>query len=116
MKTFLISILVVCICGCASGGCDEGTSIQEIIESEKDSLSGPFTVSELENAHMITIRETGEEKPFGYINAQWEELKAQMQEGDEIYFTAHSDGHYSHSGHILVREGCVVYFLLGSIV
>ena len=38
-----------------------------------------------ESRNMITIRETGEDIPFGYVNASWKKMKENFREGDEIW-------------------------------
>jgi hypothetical protein len=51
-----------------------------------DWLVKPTTVEEAEAAHMVTAKELGPDPvPFGYINADWKALLAQMQEGDELW-------------------------------
>lgn len=95
--------------------CGDRASLEDVRESNKETVSGPFSVAELERDRMIEIRHTGEVLPFGYSNQEWEKLKSLMEAGDEIFYVEHQDGMYRHSGHLLVREGCVVYFLLGFI-
>jgi hypothetical protein len=83
--------------------------------SEQFTITGPFSVEELEKAHMIEIRETGERLPFGYANRFWVELKRMMQSSDEIYFVAFRDGLFYQDEHALVRDGCIVFTVPGKI-
>ncbi len=115
LKAFIPMLSLALISSITLADCGNSTSVQEIIESKMDTLVGSFSVSELQRDRMITIRETGEVLPFGYISEEWEELKSLMQDGDEIYFVEHRDGYYMHNGHLLVRAGCVVFFLRGAI-
>ena len=114
-KAAISTLVALLISGNLLADCGGEASISEIHKSEKETLSGPFSVAELERDRMIEIRETGETLPFGYSNSEWEQLKSLMQPGDQIFHVLHQDGRYSHSGHLLIREGCVVFFLLGSI-
>lgn len=82
---------------------------------ERHSVEGPVTVLELEKENMIQIRETGRIVPFGYAHEDWEEFKAAMQDGDQIFNIAVRDGLFYMNGQVLVRNGCVVRFLRGTI-
>jgi hypothetical protein len=46
------------------------------------------TVGEAEAQHSGHPDMPGMEKPFGFLNAQWEALKAAMLPGDELYSIA----------------------------
>jgi hypothetical protein len=49
-------------------------------------LTNPTTVEEAEAAHMVRADALGPDPvPFGYINADWKALLAEMQEGDELW-------------------------------
>ena len=116
MNRALLIILGVMICGKAVGGSEcreENLSFESVLKTQ--SVTGPFDIVELEKEQMIVIRETGERKAFGYSNEEWEEIKSNLIEGDKIYFISLQDGHFYQDGHIVVREGCVIYFLLGII-
>lgn len=48
-------------------------------------------------------------RPFGYVNDDWERLKAKMQEGDELwYFAPPNERVMRLWGLALVRDGQVV--------
>ena len=99
----------------AGDQCDPNEIFSEVAAQKGNSLGGPFSVEELEKAHMIVIRETGDALPFGYSNKEWLEMKAAMQPGDQIYFLSHRDGRFYVEYHILVRDGCIVRRMLGMI-
>lgn len=67
-----------------------------------------ITLEEAEGSP-IPIRETGELKPFGYMNDQWEQFKAAMRPGDELYRFSTSSDSWAHlagrAGIALVRNG-----------
>jgi hypothetical protein len=79
------------------------------------SVKGPFSITELERTHKVKIRESGEWLPFGYANAQWLEFKATVMPGDRIYSYSFRENRFYSDGHILVRKGCIIRHLLGSI-
>jgi len=114
-KVILIVFLYPTGVGAEQQCLDEFPAFHQLRNSENDTIEGPFPVDEIERTHMFENRATGEIKPFGYSNDEWEQLKAQMREGDEIYFTTHSESGFYQEGHILVRDDCVIFFLLGEI-
>jgi hypothetical protein len=73
--------------------------------------SGPLTVEQVERSSLVEISaHVGRvpHVPFGLANAAWNEFKAEVRPGDTIHeFT---EGHSS--GHVLMREGCVVRLLI----
>ena len=96
--------------------CDEQTpALSKFIESDKFEITGPFTVSALEKENMIEIRETGEVLAFGYAYERWVEFKAQIIEGDEIYFFINKEPGFYQDGHFLVRNGCTIDLFNGRI-
>jgi hypothetical protein len=50
--------------------------------------------------------------PFGYINRQWEELKAKMIEGDELWYFETSELSWKHlagrAGYCILRGGKII--------
>ena len=59
------------------------------------------------------VREWPElKKPFGFLNGEWEELKSQMQEGDELWQFCTDKESWDHlfgrEGIELVRDGEVI--------
>jgi hypothetical protein len=80
-------------------------------------LGKKITVEEAE-AHPTRIRETGELKPFGYCNAEWERLKRAMQPGDELYHFSSSPESWKHlagrRGIALVRNGEIIADIITS--
>ena len=55
------------------------------LNCDPSDLLRKVTVAEAEEAHMVTIRESGQEVPFGYVHSQWKRLLSRMQEGDELW-------------------------------
>ncbi|MCI0701450.1 MAG: hypothetical protein L0241_10250 [Planctomycetia bacterium] len=71
------------------------------------------TVADVEAASMVSDPELGPEPvPFGFINAQWKALLAQMQPGDELWEFSSSQESWQalagRAGIALVRTGKVV--------
>jgi hypothetical protein len=89
--------------------------LYEISARSNTALKGPFTVAELESKHMFVIRETGLALPFGHQNKGWQEMKAIMMPGDQIYQVVIQDGIFNADYHILVRSGCAIRSLARSI-
>jgi hypothetical protein len=79
-------------------------------EIQDMSLWKKTTVVETE-AHPTCLR-TGELKPFGYLNDQWEAMKAKLQPGDELYRFSSSRESWAHlagrAGIALVRQGNII--------
>ena len=49
-------------------------------------LKKKTTVEKAEQAHLVTDKRLGPKPvPFGFINARWEQLKATMRPGDELW-------------------------------
>jgi hypothetical protein len=100
----------------ALAACPKDNPSFEGAQRQKDTtVQGPFSVAALERENTIANPETGQKVPFGLQNEQWKELKAAMKPGDKIYFISRSQGRFYIDGHVLVSEGCVTYFLKGSI-
>jgi hypothetical protein len=79
----------------------------------KDWLQKRVTVAEAEAAHMVHTDRLGPDPvPFGFQNARWQQLLAQMKEGDELrefFSSAESWQHLAgRAGIALVRDGEVV--------
>jgi hypothetical protein len=57
-------------------------------------------------------------KPFGFMNAEWEALKAEMQPGDELWTFSSSPESWQalagRSGIALVRNGTPIKTLVGA--
>ena len=64
------------------------------LNSEKHHVQGPYTIDQLEKAHMIEIRESKKVLPFGYINEEWENLKSMYKPGDLFFFVRYDDGRF----------------------
>jgi hypothetical protein len=112
---FLMAIFALPVLAHASDRCEPHESIAEVVAEKGNSLRGPLNVEELEKEKSIVIRETGQALPFGYSNKGWLEMKAMMQPGDQIYFLSHRDGRFYVDFHVLVRDGCIIRRLMGTI-
>jgi hypothetical protein len=112
---FLMMTFVVPAVAHAAGQCEPHEAFAEVAAEKGNSLRGPLDVEELEKEQMIVIRETGYALPFGYSNKAWLEIKAAMQPGDQIYFLSHRDGRFYVDYHVLVRDGCIIRWLMGRI-
>ena len=69
----------------------------------------PLSVAEAEAKSLEEMKKTPKapQVPFGYQNAKWEALKSKMRPGDKLF--QYSAG--GHGGHVLVRNGCIVFLL-----
>ncbi|TWT60891.1 hypothetical protein [Rubinisphaera italica] len=69
-----------------------------------------YTIEEAETEYAVKIR--GKFVPFGYRNEQWRKLRAQMQEGDQLWLASSPDEEWDalmgFEGILLVRNGHVV--------
>jgi hypothetical protein len=121
VKTTSLSIFFVLIAAFlsvraqAGDDCSPDNRLSEIAARKHTTVIGPFSVEELENEHMVVIRETGLALPFGYQNKKWQEMKSIMKPGDQIYQVVVQDGIFHADYHILARDGCAIRFLLGFI-
>lgn len=88
----------------------EGTDNEwaRTLNSDKHTVKGPFSIEELEQKHMVEIRETKEKLPFGYVNEKWKKLKSLFKSGDKFYFVHYEDGSFFVEQYVLVREKCII--------
>jgi hypothetical protein len=82
-----------------------------------DWLKRKLTVEQAETEHMVGDERLGPKPvPFGFCNAEWRELIAQMQPGDELWEFSSSRDSWQHlcgrGGIALVRGGEVVASVL----
>lgn len=94
---------------------EDQPAIAELRTKPGYQFKGPLSVAEIETKQMIEISETHQMLPFGYANADWLTFKASMQAGDQIYFMVSSLKKSYRDGYALVRHGCIVHFLLGTV-
>ena len=112
----LLILLAVGFSADAHSKCAEDQpSLEQFRAGDRHTVSAPLTVAELEASHQIKIRETGQVLPFGYANKDWLQFKAAVIPGDSIHFITQATGSFYSDGYALVRNGCVVKFLLGAI-
>jgi len=90
----------------------------------KEWLQKPISVAEAEAAYPgirddRVKRFPDAAKPFGFMNAEWESLKAEMQPGDELWtFSSPPESWQDLAGRAgiaLVRNGAPVKILLGAL-
>ncbi len=81
-------------------------------------LTKKITVEEAEKANMITIRKSGEQVPFGYVNFLWKRLLDQMEEGDNLFEFNSDDESWDNlagrAGLALVRDGKIIADMITS--
>ncbi len=81
-------------------------------------IEGPLTIEEIETQFLTeTTRRTDcPQLPFCFGNDVWEEFKALVQDGDEIYFfssdPASWQGLAGREGYVLVRQGELIQIFL----
>jgi hypothetical protein len=89
----------------------------------KEWLQKPISVAEAEAAYPGITDDRVKKfpdaaKPFGFKNAEWEALKAEMQPGDELWTfsspPASWQGLAGRAGIALVRNGVPIKMLLGA--
>jgi hypothetical protein len=115
-RVFFVAILAsLSVRAHAGDDCSPNNQLSEIAARKHTTLIGPFSVDELENKHMAVLRETGAALPFGHQNKQWQDMKAAMKPGDQIYHVVIKDGIFRADYHILARNGCAIRMLIGSI-
>jgi hypothetical protein len=73
---------------------------------DKQWLDQKLTITEIEAAH------TGDGKPFGRLNPEWEQMKAHMIDGDELWSFKSPPDTWRHlagrAGIALVRDGEII--------
>lgn len=80
----------------------------------REGLREQITIDQAELLHTPDISSDVKDlrKPFGYLNAEWERLKAEMQPGDELWTFCSSDESWANltgsEGIALVRDGTVI--------
>ena len=117
------SLLICCLFLISFLGADVATAtcipnepaLSELVKNKTITITGPFTIEELERENMIEVKGIKEKLPFGYGNDKWQKFKADISNNDKVYFMVKREGHFYQDGHILVRGGCVVRFLPGAI-
>jgi hypothetical protein len=89
----------------------------------KEWLQKPISVAEAEAAYPgirddRVKRFPDAAKPFGFKNAEWEDLKSEMQPGDELWTFSSSPASWQalagRSGIALVRNGVPIKTLVGA--
>ena len=99
----------------ASGDCSLDHQVSTFTAQHGATLSGPFGVEKVEAENKVSIREngvTGVTLPFGAQNRRWDEMKAAMKPGDQIYHLVISDGAFHAAYFIPVRNECVIRSLM----
>jgi hypothetical protein len=88
----------------------------------KEWLQKPISITEAEADHPGITDERVKRfpdaaKPFGFNNAKWEDLKSEMQPGDELWIFSSPpeswQAHAGRSGIALVRNGIPIKTLVG---
>lgn len=82
--------------------------------SNDTQVEGPFSIEQIEKDNMIKVDKDGKSVilVFGYINNDWEALKAQYQDGDKIYKFSSAEETWENlmgrAGYVLVRNNQVI--------
>jgi hypothetical protein len=114
---FVAIALCMFLAGTASAYAEDGPAV-----IPKEWLQKPISVAEAEAANPGITDDRIERfpdaaKPFGFMNGEWEAMKAQMRPGDALWtFSSSSDSwqHYAgRSGIALVRNGTPIKTLVG---
>ena len=78
-------------------------------------IRGPLTIAQIEQESLQRIRLSPNpdvpQVPFGYDNDQWNTLKSQYKDGDELYFFGlypHPPYFFGMSGYVLIRGNQIV--------
>jgi hypothetical protein len=82
----------------------------EVSASEYSNVGPALSIAEIESRKLEEMKASPEapQVPFGFMNAEWEKLKAQLQPGDTIHeYNGRDSG-----GVIVVRDGCAIFHLL----
>jgi len=96
--------------------CEPGQSSFTVAKGREGfTVQGPLQVAKLERDNMRLDKQSGRVVPFGYGNAEWEEFKATITFGDEIFRFTRQEKRFYMDGHILVRNGCIIRLLVGRI-
>jgi hypothetical protein len=101
---------------------DEGQAVRwkELEKNGYRVVSGPLSVAAIEQEELAEMKEHphAPQAPFGHINDEWENLKAGMRPGDEIFRVDYFyHGNYSEPqggwrGLVWVRDGVIVESLV----
>jgi tetratricopeptide (TPR) repeat protein len=81
-----------------------------------DSLTRQLTVAEAEAEHAVRVKELGRSFPFGYLNPEWNKLKAKMRDGDELWEFRLKGMNRRHRGVKLVRNGKVIGCIVAEVL
>jgi hypothetical protein len=88
--------------------------------SVKDWLQKKETVAEAEANNMVIDKRLGRQGvPFGFMNDRWNDFKALMIEGDELWYF-NSDEYswklfHGRTGYAIVRDATVKYVMVTSL-
>jgi hypothetical protein len=116
LASVVLSVAAAATSTAASAVCtSEQPAFSELLNRPGYTVRGPLSVEQVEKEEMFRIPETGQSVPFGYAHEHWVALKAAVRPGDAIYFVSRTQDRFYKDGHVLVRGGCVIRFILGSI-
>jgi len=115
MKFILLLIILFLVTESAFSCDSPDHEWERILNNNKYTIKGPFTIAVLEKNNMVKIRETNEVLPFGYMNDEWNKLKAMFKSGDKFYFVRYEDNEFFMELYTLVRDKCVIGVLRGRI-
>ena len=87
LRYHIIYLLLLFLVGCAAKNKLNQDENLDKLFSKGTQIEGPFSIEQIEKDNMIKVEKDGKSVvlAFGYINNDWEALKAQYQDGDKIY-------------------------------
>ena len=113
LKYSTISLLSLLLACAAKKSMNQNLNFDKIF-GEGTQVEGLFSIEQAEKDNMISIQKDGKSVilPFGYINDDWEALKAQYLDGDQIYKFSSSEESWDklagRAGYALVRNNQII--------
>lgn len=113
LKYYSIYFLVFLFSCTAEKNLNRNSNLDKLFD-KKTQVEGPFSIEQAEKDNMITVKKNGKSVilPFGYINDDWETLKSNYQEGDQIFKFSTSaeswDNLAGREGYVLIRGDQII--------
>ena len=114
LRYHIICLLLLFLVGCAAKNKLNQDEKLDKLFSEGTQVEGPFSIEQIEKDNMIKVEKDGKSVvlAFGYINNDWEALKAQYQDGDKIYKFSSAEETWENlmgrAGYVLVRNNQII--------
>lgn len=113
LNCFTISLLIFLLTCAAKQSLNRNFNLENIF-GKRTQVEGPYTIEQAEKDNMIAVEKDGKSftLPFGYINDDWEILKAKYQDGDQIYKFSTSAESWEklagREGYVLIRGDQII--------